>query len=245
MPDNPPVTTPPAGDAGAPSIPPITAPIAGNAPAHLEAQLTQLPPHLKEYYEKTIADKHIATEQAKRAEALAAESARKLQAFETEKTVAEAKRLEEQGKYKELYEAESRKRQEIETAATERIVRETLARELIKAGATDEDISELVYNKYASKIAIQDGKVLGAADVVQEFKASKPNWFTQPAAAAAVPTVPTPAQQTGLFISNPKAPAGNAPTTNVFARDDQNQHLVSKDAVDAQWQQYLSSLRGK
>src|SRR5271165_5998527 len=111
MPDNPPVTTPPAIDGGTP--PAVTPPIAGNAPAHLEEQLTQLPPHLKAYYEKSLADKQIATEAARRAEATAADATRKLAAIETERSAAEAKRLVEQGEYKQLYEAETRKVQEL------------------------------------------------------------------------------------------------------------------------------------
>jgi hypothetical protein len=230
MPEN---QNPSPAPAPADATPPnADAELAKRSPAHLPEQLAKLDPSLAAFIEKTVADKQnaMAAAEAAKAEAKAAEA--KAAQLSAEKEAATKKQLEEQGNYKALYEkAEDDKRQLLQ-AFQERTVKEVVARELVKQGAVDEDLTDLVLSRHKETIRYQDGQVLGVNDAVALFKTQKPAFFKAPEPAAPAPS------STGLPVTSPQPG-----TPSAFDARLQPRTPEGKAAVDAEWEKAIRQLR--
>lgn len=125
----------------------------------------------------------------KDANAEAANNRRKLREFEDKQKQAEEGKLSEQQKFKELAEVRAKELEGIKTRMKSSAITSALMTEAIKAGIVDNDALKLVDQ---SKLIYSedDNSVLGAAEIVADFKKSKPYLF-----------------KTGDSPKNPKPPA--------------------------------------
>jgi hypothetical protein len=127
----------------------------------------------------------------------------------------ETKKLEEEGKFKELAERESQRASAAEAAAKERVaeVHQRLKDTELKARLAVEGVTDLDVYLLAdrSKITIENGEVVGVEDVVRELKEKKPHFFRQEG------TAPSGSS----FSQNNPAPSGgpNSNTKDVTTLD--------------------------
>lgn len=84
------------------------------------------------------------------------------------------KAKEEQGKWQELYQGEKQAREELARSLEINTKRTALVMEGSKLGLVDPDALALID---LAKVKVESGKVLNAADVLAEFKTSKPYLF--------------------------------------------------------------------
>ena len=109
------------------------------------------------------------------ANAEAAELRKKLEAFESAKTDAEKKALEDQGKFKELADLSAATLKTVTEKFKLRAVLSALTIEAIKAGITDPDLVKLI-DLSAAEVD-DDFGVKNAAEIVVAFKEAKPDFF--------------------------------------------------------------------
>ena len=175
--------------------PPPVDPLVKGTPHHLESRLSSLDPELKELVEKAMADKYNSERNFRAADERARKTEIKLNELVTEKQAAETKRLEEEGKYKELA---TQARAEVDTLKAQfahQTLQSNLDRELNAAGAVDSDLmATALQSKYADELRSDPSK---AGELVARLKQDKPLLFKNSDAAPAAPA-PKPTGQPGL-----------------------------------------------
>lgn len=196
-------TTTPA-DAG--KTPPADA---GKAPSGTPGSGGQSGDQTLEYWKAEAQKAFQVRDELKAERPKLAERAAAADKYEKEKREAEEKAAADQGKWKELYDAEKAKREQVERDAGERERKLALARKreaLTMAyravGGIDVETFEALTEKSIADntVAIsEDGRISGAEDVVKRLKETKPHLFgaagagavASPGTAGARPTDPT------------------------------------------------------
>jgi hypothetical protein len=204
-------------------LPPVTDPLLKGTPHHLESRLSSLDPELKELVEKAMADKYNSESKFRQADERARKTEIKLNELVTEKQVAETKRLEEEGKYKELA---TQARAEVDTLKAQfahQTLQSNLDRELNAAGAVDSDLmATALQSKYADELRSDPSK---AGELVARLKQDKPLLFKAIDPAAPVVVTPKPTGQPG------QAPLPGVQPTQFNALD----HKKSISEVEAEF----------
>lgn len=194
------VTTPPAAPP-APKDPPAPPPA---KPAENESWIEALPEEQKAYLKQLRSEASYRRKAHTEAEAKAAE----LQAKFDE---AEKAKLEEQGKFKELYEGSQKKLDDL----NKRLIRQEIKVHAQKEGLIDLDVAELIV---ADKVTLStDGKIVGAEEAVASFKTAKPNLFQAMVAAAGAPPG---AKPTGSGITPPVSTTGKQFDARSLSKED-------------------------
>lgn len=98
----------------------------------------------------------------------------KLKKLEAERESQQAKALEEQGKYKELYEKEKTEREAQTKSHNDFLVETEMRRVATQLGMIDQDLIKLIGRE---GITIENGQVQGVEDVIKEFQKNKPALF--------------------------------------------------------------------
>jgi len=203
--------------------PPPVDPLVKGTPHHLESRLSSLDPELKELVEKAMADKYNSESKFRQADERARKTEIKLNELVTEKQVAETKRLEEEGKYKELA---TQARAEVDTLKAQfahQTLQSNLDRELNAAGAVDSDLmATALQSKYADELRADPSK---AGELVARLKQDKPLLFKAIDPAAPVVVTPKPTGQPG------QAPPPGVQPTQFNALD----HKKSISEVEAEF----------
>lgn len=151
---------------------------------------------------------------------------RELEAWKAEREKAEQeaeqKRLEEQGKFKELAEAEKKKREEIETRYQQTAKTNALKLEAIKAGTLDADAVVALANLDEVKLA-EDGSVdqSTVTAIIENMKANKKYLFGEGSA-----------NNTNIGADG-GAPNGGSNTTPTFKRSQLSDPKFYKENRDA------------
>lgn len=230
--DNPPVTTQPtaeqllaAATATPAAMPPDNKP---TAPHNSEALVLAEDPKVKAYIEELAADRAALRQREKTLREAHNAAQQQLAEMKAAQEAAETARLTEQGKFKELYESSQKRVLELEAHRQFTAVKEAMATELMKHGAVDLDIAELILHKHKDVIQFKDGVVFGAAEAVEQYKMAKPGFFQQPTAPATVTT-------TGVRVTTPP-PDGGKMTFN--ALDESHK----KEDIDAAWKSLVNQL---
>lgn len=199
-------------------------------PSALEARLEQMDPELKSAYERAIADKYNAERKARERDESARKSEEKLNELMKEKQDNERRRLEEDGKFKELAEKAENRVKELETKISTRAIRETVSRELLKAGALDEEfLADALIAKYNDVVRFDGESVTGVSDVVARLKEEKPLLFKLVQSATPEPVVPQ-LKPTGSSAPQPQA---GTPPSKFNALD----KSISIDEVERQYRE--------
>jgi predicted phage tail protein len=206
-----------------PSGPPPTEPNVKKRPD--EVLMAAMPAELRTLFEKVIADKVNAERNFNTVDKRLRETEQKLNQINKEKEDAEAAKLAEQGKFKELAEQAAQKAKELEEKLLSRDIQLNLDRALSAAGAADvELLSTALSAKYGDELRADPSK---AQSLVERMKEEKPLFFkASEVKTEQAPTKPAP-QPTGQAGQTP--PTGNTSPTQFDARD---RKIPLKDVED-------------
>lgn len=152
---------------------PPTGEASKGTPHHVAARLAGLDAETRELVERAIADKVILERNLKTANERVSKTEGKLNEILVKEQDAEKKRLEEQGNYKALAETAQRELEALRHETARRTLSDTVSRELIKAGALDEElVAAGLLSKYSDEL-----KSDNAASIVSRLKEEKPLLF--------------------------------------------------------------------
>lgn len=157
--------------------PPVTGEASKGTPHHVAARLAGLDAETKELVERAIADKVILERNLKMANERVAKTEGKLNEILVKEQDAEKARLTEQGNFKALAETAQRELAELRNETARRDLSNIVSRELIKAGALDEElVSAGLLSKYRDELRSEN-----ASQIVARLKEEKPLLFKAPA----------------------------------------------------------------
>lgn len=152
---------------------PPTADVSKGTPHNLNTRLAAMDAETRELVEKAIADKVILARNLEAANKDRAKTEARLAEFLQKEQDAEKARLAEQGHYKELAEKAEAELRQLKAESKRREVRDAVSRELLKAGALDEDlVAEGLLVKYSDELTADN-----ASRLVERLKADKPLLF--------------------------------------------------------------------
>lgn len=219
-----------------PAAEPLTPEVVARAPHNTEDLLLPADPKVKEYLDKLVTEREQSKLREKTLREAHQAAEKKLADLQSAKEAQERAALEEQGKFKELYEQAQRTVLEMTAREQLQAVKSALTAELTKQGAVDPDIAQLVLQSHKDVLQYKDGTVFGVAEVVEQYKQQKPAFFkaadaqpgTPPSFATAAPAA------TGLRTSAP--PPAGTPSNNFS-----DKAIPMKD-VDAAWKDLVAGL---
>lgn len=146
----------------------------------------------------------------------------KTEAYEKEKSDAEAAKMKEQGEWQKLAEQREKELTEFKSKANQRAISSEIKNAAIAAGVTDAVTAKLIS---IDKITVNDdGEVVGAAEAVKAFQKEHPDLFKTPADPSKVVT------QTGIDKTNPNQGSKGTPPT-AMDKDKDGNFILSGHAL--------------
>ena len=177
-------------------------------------------PEVQEYAQRLRTENQKKRHRATEAERENATLRSQLAEFKSAQDADNEKRLKDQQKYKELWEGEKKRNEEVQRS----VIRSEIRSRAVAAGIMDPDVADLISDEGVQYL---DGKVSGVETAIETFKTAKPNLFLQAAAAGAAGATPPAARSTGSAAAEPP-PASKTDKANTLTMTPQEYEAYKK-----------------